>query len=197
MYDKAGRQWMYHFQRTRIKEKEERRYTGLHEVRDGRRFDDPPPPSPRPSPPPSPAWAGLPSIRLVREKKGLRFESISSLFQSSSKVVVYGHCDLRPPTTPPPPQKLSFMDTVFVIPAPPPPPSKVVVYGYCDTVFVIPPPPPPTINETLQWLSPLPTLMQESLRWWQCKETVCLFPHLLGYRSPPEPLRRQFGVKHD
>ena len=143
MYDKAGRQWMYHFQRTRIKEKEERRYTGLQEVRDGRRFDDPPPPSPRPSPPPSPAWAGLPSIRLVRKKKGFGSSPFRLSSRALQKLSFMDTVICAPPPPPPPPLKSCRLWTLSLWFPPPPPPSKVVVYGYCDTVFVIPPPPRP------------------------------------------------------
>ena len=56
---------------------------------------------------------------------------------------------------------------------------------------------PLTINKTLKWLSSLPTLMQiiVMVTVYIVLGRVCLFPHLLGCRSPPLPLRRQLGVK--
>ena len=38
-----------------------------------------------------------------------------------------------------------------------------------------------TINETLKWLSSLPTLMQKSFWWWQCSDRYIISP------SPPPP----------
>ena len=40
--------------------------------------------------------------------------------------------------------------------------QKVVVCGCCLVTLSL------TINETLKWLSLLPTLLQESFWWWQC-----------------------------
>ena len=62
----------------------------------------------------------------------------------------------------------------------------VVVCGHCLLTSSL------TINETLKWLSPLPILLQN-----HCGGdsgalvTASLFPHLLGSRTPPGPLRRQ------
>ena len=55
---------------------------------------------------------------------------------------------------------------------------------------------PLTVNKTLNWLSSLPTLMQiiVMVTVYIVLGTVCLFPHLLGSRSPPAPRWRQFGV---
>ena len=49
---------------------------------------------------------------------------------------------------------------------------------------------PSQINKTLKWLSSLPILMQCSVR-----QSVSLFPHLLGFRSLTVPLRRPLGAR--
>ena len=48
-----------------------------------------------------------------------------------------------------------------------------MVSGHCLETLSL------TLNETLKWLSSLPTLMQESFWWWQCSDRciICLYPH--------------------
>ena len=60
--------------------------------------------------------------------------------------------------------------------------SKVVVCGYFLVTLSL------TINETLKWLSSLPTLMQKSFWWWQCSNRyiISLFPPP-PYTLPPRP----------
>ena len=57
---------------------------------------------------------------------------------------------------------------------------------------------PLTVNETLKRLSSLPILMHGNRSGGDGVGlgTVYVFPHLLGSRSPPVPLRRQLGVRH-
>ena len=52
--------------------------------------------------------------------------------------------------------------------------KKVVVCGHCLVTLSL------TINETLKWLSSLPTLMQKSFWWRQCsgRYIISLCPHL-------------------
>ena len=59
--------------------------------------------------------------------------------------------------------------------------KKVVVCGHCLVTLSL------TINETLEWLSSLPILMQESFCWWQCIDRYIssLFPTSI---PPPTPL---------
>ena len=44
--------------------------------------------------------------------------------------------------------------------------KTVVVCGHCLVILSL------RINETLKWLSLLPILMQESLWWWQCIDSI-------------------------
>ena len=64
---------------------------------------------------------------------------------------------------------------------------KVVVCGLCLVTLSL------TINETLNWPSSLPILMQESFWWWQCiysdRYIISLFPHL-----HPSLVSRMFSV---
>ena len=74
--------------------------------------------------------------------------------------------------------------------------SQVVVCGHCLVTLSL------TLNETLKWLSSLPTLMQKSFWWWQCSDRyiVFLFPHLHTPFRPFSPslisLMVSVDVKH-
>ena len=74
--------------------------------------------------------------------------------------------------------------------------SKVVVCGHCLVTLSL------TINETLKWLSTLPTLMQGSFWWWQCSDRyiISLSPHLNTPFPPFSPslisLMVSVDVKH-
>ena len=52
--------------------------------------------------------------------------------------------------------------------------SKIVVCGHSLVTLSL------TINETLKWLSSLPTLIEELFWWWQCNDRyiISLSPHL-------------------
>ena len=52
--------------------------------------------------------------------------------------------------------------------------SEIVVCGHCLVTLSL------TVNETLKWLSSLPTITQKSFWWWQCSERyiISLSPHL-------------------
>ena len=58
-----------------------------------------------------------------------------------------------------------------------------VVCGHCLVTLSL------TINETLKLVSSLPTLMQESIWWWQCSDRyiISLFPHLHTPSCPFSP----------
>ena len=74
--------------------------------------------------------------------------------------------------------------------------SNVVVWGHCFVTLSF------TINETLKWLSSLPTLMQKSSWWWQCcdRHIISLSPHFQTPFPPFSPslisLVLSVDVKH-
>ena len=71
-----------------------------------------------------------------------------------------------------------------------------ILYKLCDFAPYPPTPHPPNFNETLQWLTPLPNLMQTHSSGDSVAITIVSLspPPVLESRSTPVPLRRRDSV---